>query len=306
MDFGLVLQTDPPVPARELRTEVDAFDAAVRQIELELKPPPAPTSRQRAVATPRQAPVAPRPAAAPPRPAPPPKPVPAAPPPHLPDLAIPPEVVGVTPDEDAAPQQEFVSEETSPASEFQPRAKKPRSPAQIGILIGIAALLFAGAVAFVLWGGNEVPAPRRPVNISARPDTTTRKADETANLQYVLRRQLVYYRTVQPPGTIVIAKSQHFLYVVRPDSVGLRYTFGMGPDCAELGGLYKISRKEGDTQNAKAAALYVGDTNCRIRQIDPPGNIGQSVRTPGIQLAEDDFSDLFEHTNADTRVVVSN
>lgn len=178
---------------------------------------------------------------------------------------------------------------------------------QIGFLaVTAAAALLAAAVAFVFYGGNEVPAPHQLVNISARPDASAGRQDEGANLQYVLRRQLVYYRTIQPPGTIVVTKSQHFLYVVRPDSVGLRYTFAIGPDCSELAGLYKISKKDSDAQNAKARALYLDGTDCRIRSIEGRGAIGQNLHTPGLQLTEDDFSDLFDHTEVETRVVVTN
>ena len=173
------LQTaDPPVPARELRAEVDAFDAAVRQIELELRPPPAPTSRQRPAPPPRQAPPASRPApsapsrpppVAQPRPTPAatqPRPASAAPPsqpaaarPRHPDLAIPPEVVGVTPEEEIVQdqEQEFTTEDATLAPGIEPHVKKRRSPVQIAVLIAVAAILFGGAVAFVFYGGNEVP-----------------------------------------------------------------------------------------------------------------------------------------------------
>jgi hypothetical protein len=129
-----------------------------------------------------------------------------------------------------------------------------------------------------------------------------RRAEEPAsngeNLPYIMRRQLVYYRTIQQPGTVVIAKSQHFIYVVRPNSSAIRYTFAMGPDCIDLAGLYTV-RKEGD-------ALLLGDSKCRIRPLQPPAVIGQNARVPGFHLASEDFSDLLDRAGADPRVVVTN
>jgi lipoprotein-anchoring transpeptidase ErfK/SrfK len=302
------LQTaNPPVPARELRAELAAFDAAAKEIELELAPAPAPAGRRSA--PPVRSPSSPSRPAAPAAPpvgpvsrSPAPQPVaprpPAAPPVPDPGLAIPAEDVALAVPETAAPVM-------SSRGVRMPNSKRPASRSPLGVTIGIAAILLLGGAALFWWSGQETSAPRRPTLPAATQSSSARPA-EPANLQYILRRQLVYYRTIQPPGTIVIAKSQHFLYIVQPNSVGLRYTFGMGSGCAELGGLYKISRKDGDTQNPKDAALGIGETSCRIRQIDRVGAIGQNLRSPGIQLAGDDFVDLFDHVDPDTRVVVAN
>ena len=61
---------------------------------------------------------------------------------------------------------------------------------------------------------------------------------------YVYLRQPVYYRTNHPVGTIVVDKSQSFLYVVRPSLSALRYGIGVGPECTDAAGLYQIVRKE--------------------------------------------------------------
>ena len=73
------------------------------------------------------------------------------------------------------------------------------------------------------------------------------------NLPYIVRRQLVYFRTTYPAGTIVIAKSQHFLYVVKPNSAALRYTIGIGPDCSKSIGLYRVSRKTSEPETTSAS-----------------------------------------------------
>ena len=80
-------------------------------------------------------------------------------------------------------------------------------------------------------------------------------------------RQLVYYRTNQPVGTLVVDKTQTFLYVVRPNVSALRYNIGVGPECIALSGLYRVVRKEepakqsGDALGARV--LYL-DKDYRI------------------------------------------
>ena len=65
-----------------------------------------------------------------------------------------------------------------------------------------------------------------------------------ANASYIYLRQPVYYRTNHPVGTIVVDKTQGFLYVVRPSLSALRYGIGVGPECTASAGLYQIVRKE--------------------------------------------------------------
>ena len=270
------LQTVEPVMAAEdLRAEMMEFDAAVRQIEQELLPP-APA-----------APVAP-PASAPRR---------AAPRVRIDRTALQEHSAGIPPEEDVEarpPQRSYL--------------------AKNGVLIGLAALLIIGAIAYAFWPQHEPerrtdrtpPVAARPENPPAsRPEPASKPepaASNAENLPYILRRQLVFYRTVQTPGTIVISKSQHFIYVVKPNSAAMRYTFAMGPDCLDLMGLYPVSRKDG----APDTALTLGDAKCRIRPVDAANVLGQNTRTPGFQLARDDFVDLFDHTDVDARVVVTN
>src|SRR5262245_48514776 len=65
-------------------------------------------------------------------------------------------------------------------------------------------------------------------------------------------RQLVYYRTNQPVGTLVVDKNQTFLYVVRPNVSALRYNIGVGPECTTLSGMYHVVRKEEPKQSGDA------------------------------------------------------
>ena len=64
-----------------------------------------------------------------------------------------------------------------------------------------------------------------------------------AEVSYVFRRQPVFYRTTHPVGTIIIDKPQHFLYLIQPKSVALRYGIAVGSQCTDLAGLRRISNK---------------------------------------------------------------
>jgi lipoprotein-anchoring transpeptidase ErfK/SrfK len=64
-----------------------------------------------------------------------------------------------------------------------------------------------------------------------------------SDVTYVFRRQPVFYRTTHPVGTIVVDKPQHFLYLVQPKSVALRYGIAVGNQCTDVAGLRRISSK---------------------------------------------------------------
>ena len=119
-------------------------------------------------------------------------------------------------------------------------------------------------------------------------------------------RQLVYYRTNQPVGTLVVDKNQTFLYVVRPNVSALRYNIGVGPECTTLSGLYHVVRKEepkpsGDALGARV--LYL-DKDYRIHGSSaaiPPGKLAGCIR-----LVDDDVIYLYDRTPLESRVVVAN
>ena len=98
----------------------------------------------------------------------------------------------------------------------------------------------AGAV-FILAAGVAAYSfsPRFCRTCTRRPRSAPVVDEEPATKSgYVNLRQLVYYRTNQPVGTIIVDKSQTFLYVVRPNVSALRYSIGVGTECVALAGLY--------------------------------------------------------------------
>jgi lipoprotein-anchoring transpeptidase ErfK/SrfK len=58
-----------------------------------------------------------------------------------------------------------------------------------------------------------------------------------------LRRQSVYYRTEQAPGTIIVNTRDRFLYLIMGNGVAMRYGGGVGRDGFQWGGVHNISKK---------------------------------------------------------------
>jgi lipoprotein-anchoring transpeptidase ErfK/SrfK len=67
-------------------------------------------------------------------------------------------------------------------------------------------------------------------------------ADEEL-LPAAFQRQVVFFRTIEPPGTIVIQTSERFLYVVQGNNRALRYGIGVGREGFQWSGQLRINRK---------------------------------------------------------------
>jgi lipoprotein-anchoring transpeptidase ErfK/SrfK len=124
----------------------------------------------------------------------------------------------------------------------------------------VAAALAAGA--YILWAQkaqksapppskvetrNTAPAPPAVRATSAAKDGDLAPGvdggSSDADMPYVFRRQPTFYRTLEPAGTVIIDKLQHFLYLIQPNNVALRYGIGLGQRCTDLVGLHKIASK---------------------------------------------------------------
>jgi lipoprotein-anchoring transpeptidase ErfK/SrfK len=147
-------------------------------------------------------------------------------------------------------------------------------------------------------------------------------------LPAVYKRQMVFFRTTEAPGTIIVHTSERFLYVVQPNNRAIRYGIGVGRDGFQWTGLLKITRKTewpdwtpppemierqpylprfmagGPGNPMGARALYLGNTVYRIHGTNQPQTIGQSVSSGCFRLANDEIADLYERIPVGTKVIV--
>jgi lipoprotein-anchoring transpeptidase ErfK/SrfK len=239
-----------------------------------------------------------------------------------------------------------------------PRRPPPKSSRQGALLrpggvpLVAALVLIAGFIAgaFVLWPRTPHPsappaikteapksAPKTAPGVPAAPAirAATRDGDlapgtdggsSDAELPYVFRRQPTFYRTLQPPGTIIVDKLQHFLYFIQPNSVALRYGIGIGEECKDLAGLRHIASKAewppwrappdmirrypaevpgGPGNPLGARLLQLDDGASHINGTNAPGTIGSSVVLGCIRLVNDDIIDLYNRASVNATVVVN-
>jgi lipoprotein-anchoring transpeptidase ErfK/SrfK len=141
-------------------------------------------------------------------------------------------------------------------------------------------------------------------------------------------RQLVYFRTNEKPGTVVIHTSERFLYLVMGDNRALRYGIGVGRDGFQWSGLEKVSRKAewpdwtpppemiqrqpylprfmagGPGNPMGSRAMYLGKTVYRIHGTNQPETIGHAISSGCFRLANGDVIDLYERVPVGSRVVI--
>jgi lipoprotein-anchoring transpeptidase ErfK/SrfK len=153
-------------------------------------------------------------------------------------------------------------------------------------------------------------------------------ADDSYDLPPEYRRQMVYYRSTEAPGTIIVQTSERFLYVVQGNGRALRYAIGVGRDGFQWQGLLKISRKAewpdwtpppemierqpylprfmagGPGNPLGARALYLGATVYRIHGTNRPDTIGTAVSSGCFRLVNADVTDLYDRVPVGTKVVV--
>jgi lipoprotein-anchoring transpeptidase ErfK/SrfK len=150
------------------------------------------------------------------------------------------------------------------------------------------------------------------------------------DLPYTFRRQPTFYRTLQPVGTVIVDKGQHYLYLIQPNNVALRYGIGIGDQCKDLGGLRHIASKAewppwqvppnfklklsnlsdgtlpGGPGNPLGARLIeLDDHNSRINGTNAPKTIGTTVIFGCIRLGNDDVVDLYNRVQVGTAVLVN-
>jgi len=142
------------------------------------------------------------------------------------------------------------------------------------------------------------------------------------------QRTVVFYRTPEAPGTIIINTNERFLYVVMGNGHALRYGIGVGRDGFQWQGLLKITNKKewpdwtpppemiqrqpylprfmagGPGNPLGARALYLGSTVYRIHGTNMPQTIGTAVSSGCFRLTNPDVTDLYDRIPVGTKVIV--
>ena len=201
---------------------------------------------------------------------------------------------------------------------------------KFGRSLGLAASL-ASLLAFAL-PGLTAAQPRPPAAIGETMDIGDEpgriSTEEVTITEGPFARQMVFFRSNEAPGTVVIHTSERFLYVVQPGNKALRYGIGVGREGFQWSGLVKVSRKAewpdwrpppemiarqpylprfmagGPGNPMGARALYLGSTVFRIHGTNQPETIGQSISSGCFRLANGDIIDLYQRVPVGTKVVV--
>jgi len=153
-------------------------------------------------------------------------------------------------------------------------------------------------------------------------------APEAKVVPEIYRRQPVFYRTDEAPGTIIIDTQHRFLYLVQPNNIALRYGVGVGRDGFQWNGLLRITRKSewpdwtpppemiarqpylprfmagGPGNPMGARALYLGSTVYRIHGTNAPETIGHAVSSGCFRLVNEQVADLYARVPVGTKVIV--
>lgn len=166
----------------------------------------------------------------------------------------------------------------------------------------------------------------RSMQIDDQPGVVPDPRDE--QLPVAFQRQAVFYRTNEPPGTIIVDTAERYLYLVQGNNRAIRYGIGVGREGFQWQGLLKITRKAewpdwtpppemiqrqpylprfmagGPGNPMGARALYLGATIYRIHGTNQPHTIGSAVSSGCFRLVNDDVADLYERVPVGTKVVV--
>ena len=299
-----LLARRPATPPDAIAAEQSGLDSAIRRIEAEM-------SRPAPAATPRQAPI-----------------------------------------EQAPIEQadQDIADPSASASDQGP-LKTPLRLSSISLFAGVVVAAAIGAGGYMFWMQHAhkasppvksvaTAAPQAPPAAkAATPKPATAKDGDLApgidggaadnDLPYVFRRQPTFYRTLQPVGTIIIDKLQHYLYLIQPNNVALRYGIGLGEQCTELAGLRHVASKAewpswqatpdmiarklakpgvlagGPGNPLGARVMELDDGTSRINGTNAPATVGTNVIFGCVRLGNDDVVDLYGRVQNGTPVLVN-
>jgi lipoprotein-anchoring transpeptidase ErfK/SrfK len=141
-------------------------------------------------------------------------------------------------------------------------------------------------------------------------------------------KTVVFFRTAEAPGTVVVNTTERFLYLIQGNGRALRYGIGVGRDGFQWQGLVKVTKKQewpdwtpppemiqrqpylprwmagGPGNPLGARALYLGSTVYRIHGTNMPTTIGTKVSSGCFRLTNPDVTDLFDRVPVGTKVII--
>jgi lipoprotein-anchoring transpeptidase ErfK/SrfK len=153
-------------------------------------------------------------------------------------------------------------------------------------------------------------------------------ADDGYELEPEWQKQVVYFRTTEAPGTLIVVTAERHLYLVQGNGRAIRYGIGVGRDGFQWQGLVNITRKAewpdwtpppemiarqpylprfmagGPGNPLGARAMYLGTTVYRIHGTNRPDTIGTAVSSGCFRLVNRDVADLYERVPIGTKVVI--
>jgi lipoprotein-anchoring transpeptidase ErfK/SrfK len=193
--------------------------------------------------------------------------------------------------------------------------------------IAVSCGFLAVASATAVFAQAASPAQmRETMNVGDEPGRVS--TEEVVINDGPFKRQLVFFRTSEPAGTLVVHTSERFLYLVLGNNRALRYGIGVGREGFTWSGLVKISRKAewpdwtpppemiqrqpylprfmagGPGNPMGSRALYLGSTIYRIHGTNQPETIGHAVSSGCFRLTNGDVIDLYERVPLGTKVVI--
>ncbi len=198
----------------------------------------------------------------------------------------------------------------------------------MGIAHTALRLIIASSALALLGFGVAQAAGAQPdeMQIDEQPGYEPSPEEETLAGPY--ERQVVFFRTTEAPGTIVVHTADRYLYLVQGDNRAIRYGIGVGRDGVQWAGMHKISRKQegpdwrpppemiqrqpylprfmagGPGNPMGARALYIGTTVYRIHGTNQPQTIGHAVSSGCFRLVNGDVTDLYNRVPIGTKIVV--
>ncbi|HWM82144.1 MAG TPA: L,D-transpeptidase [Pseudolabrys sp.] len=191
------------------------------------------------------------------------------------------------------------------------------------IFIALATLL---ALTTIAPTAAEAQRPRGEMQIDDQPGLIPPPGEE--GLDPALRRQPVFFRNTETPGTIVVDTEARFLYLIVSKTNAIRYGIRVGREGFQWAGMLRITRKAewpdwtpppemikrqpylprfmagGPGNPMGARAMYLGNTIYRIHGTNQPETIGQAVSSGCFGLVNDDVIDLYSRVDVGAKVIV--